>query len=71
MMNLPVLRQPSSPAGQYLSFALQGQTYAVDLLGVREIIGYVKPTKVPMMPSSGARCRASTRAPDRSRAPLR
>lgn len=50
-MNLPVLRQPPSPAGQYLSFALQGQTYAVDLLGVREIIGYVTPTKVPMMPA--------------------
>lgn len=50
-MNLPVLRETPAAAGQYLSFTLQGQTYGVELPDVREIIGYVTPTKVPMMPA--------------------
>ena len=38
-------------AGQYLVFSLQGESYGIHLLGVREIIGYAKPTTVPTMPA--------------------
>lgn len=62
-MNLPVpasssaspalpVREPAGAAapGQYLTFTLQGESYGVDILGVREIIEYARPTTVPMMP---------------------
>lgn len=37
-------------AGQYLTFTLQDEVYGVDILGVREIISYARPTTIPMMP---------------------
>lgn len=47
----PVLPQPSATPGQYLTFRLQGEVYGVDILRVREIIEYAKPTALPMMPA--------------------
>lgn len=35
---------------QYLTFQLAGETYAIDILNIREIIGYGNITTVPMMP---------------------
>ncbi len=59
-MNLPVAAGASAPIqsivgahaapGQYLTFSLQGESYGVDILGVREIIEYARPTTIPMMP---------------------
>ena len=34
-------------AGKYLTFALQGEEYGLEILKVREIIGYMAITKVP------------------------
>ena len=36
--------------GQYLTFQLNGETYALDSGAVREIIQYSSMTKVPLMP---------------------
>ncbi len=38
-------------AGQYLTFLLHGETYALGILSIKEIIGYDRLTEVPMMPS--------------------
>ena len=48
----PLLRSESSkPAGgQYLTFTLQNEVYGLDILRVREILEYTRPTTVPMMP---------------------
>lgn len=35
---------------QYLTFMLSGQTFAVGILSVKEIIEYSEPTAIPMMP---------------------
>lgn len=35
---------------QYLSFILDGETYGVSILVIKEILEYSEPTKVPMMP---------------------
>lgn len=40
----------SSGSGQYLTFSLHAQTYAMDASAVREIIQYVAMTRVPLMP---------------------
>lgn len=40
----------NSASGQYLTFSLQGETYAMDASAVREIIQYVAMTRVPLMP---------------------
>lgn len=37
-------------SGQYLTFTLQGELYGLDILRVREILEYTRPTTVPMMP---------------------
>jgi purine-binding chemotaxis protein CheW len=37
---------------QYLTFALAGEEFAIDILRVKEIIEYASPTKVPMTPAS-------------------
>ena len=37
-------------AGQYLTFTLQGELYAIDILNIKEIIEYGSLTVVPMMP---------------------
>ena len=41
--------QPAS--GQYLTFTLQNEVYGLDILRVREILEYTRPTTVPMMPA--------------------
>jgi purine-binding chemotaxis protein CheW len=41
--------QPAS--GQYLTFTLQNEVYGLDILRVREILEYSRPTIVPMMPA--------------------
>ncbi len=46
----PRRNEPSSATGQYLTFSLLGETYALDASGVREIIQYVAMTRVPLMP---------------------
>lgn len=38
-------------SGQYLTFALQREVFGLDILCVREIIEYARPTTVPMMPA--------------------
>lgn len=35
---------------QYLTFMLSGQTFAIDILSVKEIIEYSELTEIPMMP---------------------
>jgi purine-binding chemotaxis protein CheW len=37
--------------GQYLTFMLSGETFAIGILGIKEIIEYAGLTTVPMMPS--------------------
>lgn len=36
--------------GQYLTFLLNGETYAVGILNIKEILAYDRLTEVPMMP---------------------
>jgi purine-binding chemotaxis protein CheW len=45
--NHHTLAQP----GQYLTFLLNGETYAVGILNIKEIIAYERLTEVPMMPN--------------------
>ncbi len=40
-----------SASGQYLTFTLQNEVYGLDILRVREILEYTRPTTVPMMPA--------------------
>jgi len=40
----------SAQAGKYLTFALGAEEYGLEILKVREIIGYVPVTRVPRMP---------------------
>jgi len=49
---LPLHSQEAVEAGQYLVFTLGGEVFAIDILGIREIIGYGEPTGVPMMPEA-------------------
>jgi purine-binding chemotaxis protein CheW len=37
--------------GQYLTFLLAGETYAIGILNIKEIIAYERLTEVPMMPA--------------------
>ena len=37
--------------GQYLTFSLQGEVFGIEILRVREIIGYTRPTDIPLMPA--------------------
>jgi purine-binding chemotaxis protein CheW len=37
--------------GQYLTFLLNGETYAIGILNIKEIIAYDHLTEVPMMPN--------------------
>jgi purine-binding chemotaxis protein CheW len=41
----------SSREGKYLTFALGDEEYGLEILKVREIIGYMETTAVPQMPS--------------------
>ena len=38
--------------GQVLTFSLQGELYGLDILRVREIMEYTRPTTIPMMPAA-------------------
>ena len=44
--------QETSTTGQYLTFVLGGEVYALGILNIKEIIDYGHLTEVPMMPSS-------------------
>ena len=47
----PQLPAAEAHPGQYLTFSLQGEVYGLDILRVREILEYSRPTGVPMMPA--------------------
>lgn len=47
----PVTGEASDQAGQYLSFTLGEETFAVNITHIREIIEYEAVTTVPMMPA--------------------
>lgn len=57
LANAPVGLVPQLPgntppgSGQYLTFTLQNEVYGLDILRVREILEYTRPTTVPMMPA--------------------
>ncbi len=42
--------QAGAPAGQYLTFMLGQEIFAIGILAIKEIIEYTSLTKVPMMP---------------------
>lgn len=42
--------QEIAKPGQYLTFILNGETYAIGILSIKEIIAYDRLTEVPMMP---------------------
>jgi purine-binding chemotaxis protein CheW len=47
------MTSPMTPLrGQILTFELAGEEYGVDILRVREIIRYARPTRVPGMPAA-------------------
>ena len=50
---LPAIQaqQQTAGAGQYLTFVLGGEIYALGILNIKEIIDYGHLTEVPMMPS--------------------
>src|ERR1700761_3901730 len=41
----------ASQAGQYLSFVLGTETFAIGIMAIKEIIEYASLTEVPMMPA--------------------
>lgn len=43
--------QQTAGAGQYLTFVLGGEVYALGILNIKEIIDYGSLTEVPMMPA--------------------
>jgi len=43
---------PEAPTRQFLTFMLGGEMFAMDILGIKEIIEYSTLTEVPMMPPS-------------------
>ncbi|UTH75048.1 chemotaxis protein CheW [Chromobacterium sp. IIBBL 290-4] len=59
MASLNILRRndapPSQEAGadvrQFLTFQMAGETFAIGILRIREILEYVRPTVVPLMPA--------------------
>ncbi|PPT78956.1 hypothetical protein XaplCFBP3122_01945 [Xanthomonas arboricola pv. populi] len=46
-----VMPGDADAAAQYLIFQLDGETFAISILGIREIIQYRAPTPVPSMPA--------------------
>jgi len=46
-----VAEAAGSKAGKYLTFALGSEEYGLEILKVREIIGYVEVTRIPQTPS--------------------
>ena len=49
--NTTVARAEAAQAGQYLSFVLGGETFAIGIMAIKEIIEYASLTEVPMMPA--------------------
>ena len=49
--NLVVSQQTLAKPGQYLTFTLNSETYALGILNIKEIIAYDRLTEVPMMPA--------------------
>lgn len=47
----PAKDKLSSESGQYLTFALGGETFALGILNIKEIIQFGDLTEVPMMPN--------------------
>lgn len=45
------LEKSNADAAQYLTFMLGGETFAIGILGIKEIIEYAGLTTVPMMPA--------------------
>ncbi|AUH52408.1 chemotaxis protein CheW [Chromobacterium sp. ATCC 53434] len=43
-------QQESAEIRQFLTFQLAGETFAIGILRIREILEYVRPTVVPLMP---------------------
>ncbi len=48
---VPAIAEQAEMATQFLTFVVDGDTYGVGILAVREIMEYVDVTAVPMMPS--------------------
>lgn len=44
--------EPRHDQHQYLTFMLGRETFALGILGIKEILEYTQPTDVPMMPST-------------------
>jgi purine-binding chemotaxis protein CheW len=49
--NTTLAAASSGRSGQYLTFVLGAETFAIGIMAIREIIGYVNLTEVPMMPA--------------------
>src|SRR5579884_3019686 len=48
--NTTVAGSPAEQSQQYLTFVLAGETFAMGILAIKEIIEYADLTEVPMMP---------------------
>ena len=48
--NKTVAGADAGQAGQYLTFVLGGETFAIGIMAIKEIIEYASLTEVPMMP---------------------
>ena len=49
--NTAVAAATAGQAGQYLTFVLGGESYAIGIMAIKEIIEYSSLTEVPMMPT--------------------
>lgn len=45
------LEQHRASSGQYLTFVLNGESYALGILNIKEIIRYDRLTEVPLLPN--------------------
>ena len=48
--NTPAAKAETQQAGQYLTFGLGTETFAIGIMAIKEIIEYASLTEVPMMP---------------------
>jgi len=49
--NTPVAAASAAQVGQYLTFVLGAETFAIGIMAIKEIIEYSSLTEVPMMPA--------------------
>src|ERR1700761_7288546 len=49
--NTTTAAAPGEQAGQYLSFVLGTETFAIGIMAIKEIIEYASLTEVPLMPT--------------------